>query len=272
LNDFVKGMVDQVLSVKSADSGAESAIQRPNYQRKNARSRLVTFDIITHPQPAEMIASNSAVRDDAALRIVNLVPPLKQHSIPTMVANDTGPSSYLKKGKTEFSVIENAERRTIHMLGMQCSPGASIGIACSENCTLSQIFAVSSVAGEFPELLIDLTWSEKEDTLFSFRCAGKSETVHSAINKMQQSILNTPAVYQTETPSDILLRKLKIPAGFVAGLDCVSFTALLPLIDDYWKQYPESCLDFILSESWVLVRGVHQEAEEALQHFLQRIV
>lgn len=274
MDETVKGIIDQILLKNGNPFGQNAQVQqsaaelsRPNYQREKAQKRLMEFDLTspaTRPEPRTAdgpMWQKAEAEPDSALRLVGLFP----SGSPASSGERTPTLSDAPKSDTAFAVLEQAERKTLRMLGVQSPHSDAIGVACASESTLSQIFAVDRVALECPSLLIDLKWNESDGGPFSFQCEGRKEEVVKAIALLRESIRNETAVYSADTPSDLLRKKLKLARGFVAGLEGIPFPRLLPGINEYWKQNPESTLELVPSARWLLAFGEKQETLEALE-------
>lgn len=278
--DFVKDIISEVLSGQPAatpyNDGA--SVPRPNYQRMQSQKRLLTFDLTPQTSqrdgittiPSPLGGPAPEVPDNAAaLRIAGLNGFSSAGGAATAHNSTGGGFTPLSGEKQFYAAVEQTDRRVLRMAGLNASEGSGMGLVYSEKSTLPQLFAADKAVTQVPSLLPQVTWDE-EDSSFFFRFAGRAEDVKKALDIFKQAVQDAPFVCSTDSAGTILRRRLKITGGFVAGLDGIPLAKLLPLADAYYKQNPESTLEFMPGKNHLLVFGQPEEALGALQQFLQQ--
>ncbi len=271
MDSMVKDIINAALSGgKETFAQPVPDIPRPNYQREQSQRRLLTFDLSGGAQtvcPPQV----PPVADDTALRMVRLSgepsvgigPSKKPFSQVNTNQGIRGGASVI------YELIEHADARTLRLTGLNSPPGSTVGLAFCEVATLAQLFAADKAAAQLPALAVTLHWNEEADPTFFFRCAGRKGEVEQALSIIKEQLSGGKAVCSTNSSDIIIRRRLKITSGFVAGIDGLPMVSLLPKVDGYYKQNPESTLEFTMGRGYLLVRGQEQEALQALEQLNQ---
>lgn len=279
MNDFVRNVVEEVIKGASKES---SQLNRPNYQREASRKRLKVYDLppiepFSFEQPKEKVSGSYTpyIDEYSSIRRLTL-----SHSIPAKAPQtDAGGKTY-EICKTAATIalryIDKVDSRIISMTGIQCREGSSLGLACCEECRISQLFAVDEVLAKFPDIDGIVSWSLESATRFIFRMTGSSSSVKQALAALRERLspesMKNNGVLLSASPSVLLQRQLKITSNRpAAAIEGINYIDAISLINSYYLGNRESVVDFTAGSNFVLAQGDISEITSALQDFLREL-
>lgn len=312
MDDFVSGIVKQVISggkdsasVKVVPSpenaqsaNAQSALSRPNYQREKAKSRLLAFDInpsgtrsydtkpsykvqtaceppASYKAPVSYAASvkvNSCDDGFSGMRRVML----DTGSVPVKAA-ETSCSYSAEPPKIGISmrILQDADKRVARMLDLPLRSSGAIGVISAGKCTVSNLFAADAVLTSMPSLYGSVNWSDAPGESFSFKISGTNEAVNKAALLFQKVLSEgkSEGVFKSEMPSVLLQRHLKLNSRYpVAAVEGINTADAAAAVNSFYSGNPDSMAEFLLGSDYLLVQGDETELEPAVDSIRNSLV
>ncbi len=269
MNDYAKNIVDQVIN-RSPDKSSSTPVSRPNYQRQKSKGRLLTFDVkpnfeVKKPQTITPVSSDNS----SSLRVVSLS--ANENRTYENFSVSRQPHSYVpQETKNSKSVIiKDADKKLFLILGLTYREGLALGITSSPKSSIAHLFALESIKEMYPEIQMTYIWSDKGD-YFETKLCGEEEKVNKALSCIENySSINK--ILECEKPKNILLRNLRIQSRETYAICNVTGIQFLPLINQYYKNNPQSMLEFIPAYDGLIVQGDKQAVKPALEEFLKII-
>lgn len=253
-------------------------IKRPNYQRTSAQKRLLAFDLETAgnrtQNGSERIQGGSvqpAEDTTAALRVAGLSAIDGQTVRPrTAQAHEAVQYAPVHAGE-EILIFEKPDQRVARLLKMYLKTGDAIGLAHAAHSTFAQLWAVDKAQTDFSSVNFSVQWDENPAEPFTALCTGRPDAVKAAMEIIRAGINSGTGIYTSLNPSYLILQKLRLAPGQVIGIDGVDYLHSIAFIQQFYEDNPGSSLEFIPKERFLLARGPLNEAEAALNSFLNRL-
>lgn len=258
MNDYAKNIIDQVIN-RPSQKVSDIPVSRPNYQRQKSKGRLMTFDIkpsvyAKHPEPVKSTSSDNS----SSLRLVSLS--ANENRTYNILANkEPCTNTFKAKSNTKSVIIADADKKLYSILNLNYREGQSIGITSSEKSGIAHLFALESIKEQYPELQITYIWSNTGD-YFEAKICGVHDTVAKALSCIE-SFSSDNKILECTRPQNILLRNLRIQTKETCALCNVTGIQFLPLINEYYKNNPQSMLEFIPVYDGLIVQGDMTEAK-----------
>lgn len=305
LDDFVSSIVEQVVSGgKSSTAGqaasggrsTSSVLNRPNYQREKAKSRLAAYDISpkttqSHdtkpsyqvPTPYQAPAAHKAPTSYQAP--ASYQAPSKPYSYDdgfsgmrrVMLDTDSVPKKAVEtscsycaepvKSGLSMRILQKADKRVARMLDLPFRGDGAIGVINDGRCTVSNLFAADSVLTSLPSLYGNVNWSDEPGESFCFKISGTIETVNKAAALFEKVLSEgkSAGVFKSEMPSVLLQRHLKLNSRYtVAAIEGVNTADAAAAVNSYYSENAESMAEFSLGSGYLLIQGDETELKSAI--------
>lgn len=282
MEDIVKSIVSDITkTTKSVDADIK-AISRPNYQR----ARLVTFDI----QPKNNISNeNTYISNENVgqnLRVAgmgafsNTIEKTYQNNAVSNVVNSVinnatnftennksccgSCTNVCKSNQTDIEVIVEPQKQVFAIFNMFYKSDSSILLIKSQKQNLSHILATDEILTN--QLARDYKLDLNQESFFAVLC-GDKDRINNALQIANKYINSTEKIIFIEKPSEFLKRTFKIGSRSIAVINEINNIGYFSKINEYFKNNPNSTIEFVEIKSGILVQGEMEELKIATSSF-----
>lgn len=279
MDSLVQSIVQEVINGTSdkherqtSPKQQDYSIARPNYQRQKAQARMTGLPQTTRPpaqaKPSATVQAKPPVATPIQSASANLGGSLGLLGLSASTPS-IAPKKHAKCGcqsdasgmQSGCVLIEKPQKQLLSMLQMVSQTGDSLLVMQTDRGMIEKLFVLDMILQEqwARDYRLDLQTGSMSLTL-----CGKTDKMERAMVALQA---RGQAVAQVETPSNFLMRMLKIGSRSVAGLDDIDRMSYLPLINQYYLDHAESSIEFIPYQNGLLAQGSLDEVVAVLTQF-----
>lgn len=285
MNDFVNGVIGEIMGGRDAavkaEHGAQGpAISRPNYQREKAKRRLVCYDL--PPSGTFGEEDGKAVSDnfsDLRGAVFSKLPPAAQSRFGETqggkICPEFGngvppdPRGEISPDALEFAILENADGRVARLLGVQCRSGDAVGLAGCGKGRVGLLLAADRIATEHPQLFAGLQNGVSGG--FLLKLSGAPGDIAKAFEEFKnaaQAEFAPGSIAVCGNLSVSAQRSLKLGGRCPAAvLDGVSQVRAAEAVQSFYSRNPSSAVEFVIGDGYAAAQGDIEEAKKALEEF-----